>query len=125
MPGPPACEPKKQAPRHAYLTSVPVGWNSLLDHVEQALGPRSPVALSSLRDAFLRIRDRTFLGFLLLLHVLFCLINLNQRRPSVCRLVQGLCYSRGLRVVLRIVLVNLRLFCRTFRLTLPVAAELV
>src|SRR6185437_11537913 len=125
MPAPQACKQMKQSPLHACLTSIPVGWNTLLDHVEQPLGTRPPVTLPRLRNGPLHIRDCPLLYLIRFLEVFFRLVDFNQSRPAVCCLVQRLCYRRGLGVVLRVVLVNLCLFCGTLRLALPVTAEFV
>src|SRR5881396_3057372 len=107
------------------LLRIPVGWNPLLNQIQQAFGARSPIALRILACDLLRQGDGLAFRLVGLFPLIFGFVDLNQRRPARSSIVERFGCRRRLRMFGRVFLVGLCFFFRTLRRPLPISAEFI
>src|SRR5258708_24412173 len=118
-------EKVKEPSRQWSVSSVAVGWDSLLNVEDQPLGARGPFALPVLAHNFLRESQSAIFRFRGFLLIGLGPIDFDQSRAAPGGVVQGLRRGGRFRMIFRVVLVYIRLLVRTFRQTFPIAPELV
>src|SRR5579871_6476866 len=104
---------------------VAVGGDALLDVEDQALGAESIVALAILADDSLRQPERTILRFRGFFLIWFGPVDLDEGGAPPGCVVQGFGGGRRLRMIFRVILVEVGFFIGTFRQAFPLAAKLV
>ena len=120
-----AAKKSSLSPLERSIADITVGCDALLDVKDQALGAVGPVGLSVLADDFLRQRERPIFRFGRFLLIRFVLVHFDERRAPRGCVVQSLRGRGRLRVLFRVVFVEVGFFLRTLRQAFPVAAEFV
>src|SRR5207237_7966222 len=70
------------------LLHITVGWNPLLNQIQQAFGARSPIALRILACDLLSQGDGLAFRLVGLFPLIFGFVDLNQRRPARSSIVE-------------------------------------